>query len=258
MSHSYNNPEVYRNNNQLQFDFAMKALSHIVIRKSDKILDIGCGDGLITSKLAQATDAAVIGTDISEQMISHASKVYANHTNLTFMCMDASRNTFKNEFDLITSFNALHWVKDQVSALEGIANAAASKANILLLLSHKKSLYHHTLDAVCSSPSWSKYFTDYINPRSFYDCDTYGQMLTQAGLQVTSLIEEEMTYYFDSPEMFKGFLQASMANIKVIPNNELDSFLEDFLQTYKNNLGEFNTHRIPLSFWCLKVQAIKN
>jgi ubiquinone/menaquinone biosynthesis C-methylase UbiE len=258
MTHSYNNPKEYSDNNSLQYEFAMRVIDDIKISPSAKVLDLGCGDGLITSKLSELTpNGHVIGTDISEQMIAHASKEYSSYQNLEFLQMDASKNIFDGQFDLITSFNALHWVKDQGAALAGISKAAKPGANIILLLSHKKSLYHHTLDRICSTNRWDKYFSNYVNPRSFFEKNDYEYMLKEAGLNVTSITEEEMVYCFNTPEKLKAFFRASMANVGQIPKNEKENFLGDFAMEYLSNTKEKNNDKITLSFWCLVINANK-
>ncbi len=257
--HSYTDPEKYSKNNSLQFDFAMRVISKIKIDKSANILDLGCGDGAITKILSDiATNGHVVGTDISEQMISFATNKYSDKTNLEFLCMDAGNNTFKNQFDLITSFNALHWVRDQQSALNGIANAAVNNADIVLLLSHKKSTYHHTLDKVTQNSKWFDLFKDYINPRSFFEMNIYKAMLAKAGLNVISISEEEMTYHFENQESLKEFYRASMANQKQLPENRKEEFLDDVSEEYLSQLNLKENLAIPVSFWCLVVIAKSN
>lgn len=258
MTHTYNNPKAYSENNTLQYNFAMTLINSLKIDASARVLDIGCGDGLITSELAaQASKGYVVGTDISNDMIEFASEKYADINNIKFTQMDAAENVFRGEFDLITSFNALHWVKDQPAALKGIAKAAAPSAEIALLLSHKKSLYHHTLDAVCSNQKWEDYFSNYINPRSFFEKEAYEALVKNTGLNVISITEEEMVYHFESREALIGFFRASMANIKQIPENRKEAFLEDFASAYIAALASANHYTIPVGFWCLTVRAKK-
>lgn len=258
MAHAYKNPKAYNENNTLQFNFAMILINSLKIDASARVLDIGCGDGLITNQLAvQANKGHVVGTDISEEMVTFASNKYAAINNIKFTQMDAAKNVFSSEFDLITSFNALHWVKDQAAALNGIAQAAAPNAGIALLLSHKKSLYHHTLDSVCSNRTWKAYFSDYTNPRSFFEKEAYETLVKNTGLNVVSITEEEMIYHFETRDALIGFFRASMANIKQIPESRKEAFLEDMASTYIAALANQNHHTIPVAFWCLMVRANK-
>ena len=55
----------------------------------------------------------------------------------------------------------------------------------------------------------------------------------------------------------KSFFSASMANIHQIPAELKKDFLEDFCIKFlkQSNCKDFN--KIPLSFWCLEVFALK-
>lgn len=69
--------------------------------KGKKILDIGCGDGTLCSRL-QKVGAMVTGLDGSEQMISVAKKL---HQDCDFVVSDLISDNFNldSQFDMITS-----------------------------------------------------------------------------------------------------------------------------------------------------------
>jgi SAM-dependent methyltransferase len=76
----------------------------------ERILDLGCGDGVLTEKLV-ALGAQVVGIDSSPDMIAAARR-----RGLDARMMDARSLTFKDEFDAVFSNSALHWVKDDPDA----------------------------------------------------------------------------------------------------------------------------------------------
>ena len=86
-------------------------------KPGERILDLGCGDGQLTAKIA-AAGAEVIGVDASAEMIESAKKrgVAAHLGN-------AEALTFQSEFDAVFSNAALHWVRNQDAMLAGVKRA---------------------------------------------------------------------------------------------------------------------------------------
>lgn len=259
MTHIYNNPLDYFKSNELQRNFAVKILNKIEFKTDESVLDIGCGDGAITSELSKrVNEGRVIGTDVSAQMIEYANKKYANQKNLIFLQMDASKNMFQQEFDIITSFNCLHWVKDQNRALCGMAIAAKENGKVFLLFSHKKSLYHQAFDKLVSGKKWCSYFITFVNPRLFFEPLIYSDMVVSAGLNIIELLEEEMIFYFNHKEQLKQFLNASSAHVQHIPEIQKDDFINDFVEDFLDSLGLTENNAIPVSFNCLQIIASKS
>ena len=76
----------------------------------ERILDLGCGDGVLTQRLVDA-GATVVGVDSSPDMIA-AAKARVLDARLA----DASNLTFANEFDAVFSNAVLHWIKSDPNA----------------------------------------------------------------------------------------------------------------------------------------------
>lgn len=100
-----------------------------------KILDVGCGGGLLTEALA-SKGGLVTGVDISEQLV----KVAADHAqqtslNITYCCTTVENfsSEYENSFDIITCMELLEHVPDP----ESIINACMKliKPGGLLFLS---------------------------------------------------------------------------------------------------------------------------
>ena len=69
------------------------------------ILDLGCGDGVLTKKLADL-GCEVTGIDSSAPQIEAAKKL-----GLNALVMNAEDLTFQEEFDAVFSNAVLHWIK---------------------------------------------------------------------------------------------------------------------------------------------------
>ena len=83
----------------------------------ERILDLGCGDGALTRKIADA-GAQVTGADSSPEMIGAAQAL-----GLDARLIAGEVLPFQSEFDAVFSNAALHWMQDQDAVLAGVRGA---------------------------------------------------------------------------------------------------------------------------------------
>lgn len=101
----------YEKASEHQKEWGDKLISWLNLTGTERILDLGCGDGRITETLADLVPKGhVLGVDASRGMIAVAQKKARN--NLSFKLMDISLLNLSGKFDVIFSNAALHWVKD--------------------------------------------------------------------------------------------------------------------------------------------------
>ena len=86
-------------------------------KAGERILDLGCGDGVLTETLT-AVGAEVIGVDASPEMIAAAKA-----RGLDARVMDGHALSFDAEFDAVFSNAALHWMLDPPAVAEGVFRA---------------------------------------------------------------------------------------------------------------------------------------
>jgi SAM-dependent methyltransferase len=98
-------------------ELGQAALDLLDPRPGERILDVGCGDGALTRKIA-ARGATVTGIDNSLEMIraAHANGVDA-------LVADAADMHFDREFDAAFSNAALHWMRDKEAVAGDIFRA---------------------------------------------------------------------------------------------------------------------------------------
>lgn len=86
-------------------------------RPGERILDLGCGDGVLTQKLVEA-GAIVVGVDADKAMVAAAVE-----RGLDARVMDARSLNFASEFDAVFSNAALHWVGAPQVVTAGVVRA---------------------------------------------------------------------------------------------------------------------------------------
>lgn len=102
---------VYEEHAFLQKQLADELFSRIKKLKPSRILDIGCGAGYLTHKIAQQfPQAEVVGIDFARGMID-AAKKKPRIKNLSFVIEDGEDLSFEpKSFDLIISNLAFQWM----------------------------------------------------------------------------------------------------------------------------------------------------
>jgi SAM-dependent methyltransferase len=83
----------------------------------ERILDVGCGEGTLTMKIAER-GATVLGIDNSPEMIAAA-----RANGIDAVLMDAADMPFSSEFDGAFSNATLHWVLEKEQAARAVFRA---------------------------------------------------------------------------------------------------------------------------------------
>jgi len=86
-------------------------------RPGERILDLGCGDGVLTCQIADR-GATVVGVDSAPDLIAAA-----RQSGLAAFLMDGQSLSFEQEFDAVFSNAALHWMRQPDAVLAGVARA---------------------------------------------------------------------------------------------------------------------------------------
>ena len=110
-------PERYARNAGYVAALAGPVLDLLAPESGERILDLGCGDGVVTERLA-ALGAHVIGVDASPDQVRAAAA-----RGLDARVMDGESPTFAGEFDGVFSNAALHWMRRPAIVIGGVWRA---------------------------------------------------------------------------------------------------------------------------------------
>jgi trans-aconitate 2-methyltransferase len=116
MPHEFNG-EAYKKASDHQKEWGNKIIDEFTLKGNECILDLGCGDGVLTAQLAELVpNGFVLGIDSSQGMIEVAQKL--RRPNLEFKLQDIDSFNYNETFDLIFSNATLHWIKNHSRLLE--------------------------------------------------------------------------------------------------------------------------------------------
>jgi trans-aconitate 2-methyltransferase len=227
----------YERISALQQTMAEEALRLLDLKGNERVLDIGCGNGKNTSEIAaRVPQGSVVGVDFSANMVAFAGSQYsASHPNLKFQVADARHLPFTSEFDLVVSFNALHWVPEQELALRSIHRALKpeGRAQLRMVFKGERKSLEDVLQETCHSPRWKQHFTSSRDPYLHLAPPEYAALAEQNGLEVRELHTAAKAWDFESREAFFAFGSVTFVEwMQHLPEAERPAFINDALDRY--------------------------
>jgi trans-aconitate 2-methyltransferase len=237
----------------LQEAMAAEVLSLLDLKGTESVLDLGCGNGKVTAEIAtRVREGTVVGVDFSADMIAFASTHFgpAVLPNLRFETRDVRHLPFREEFDLVVSFNALHWIPDQDNALRSIRAAMKPNgmAQLRLVPAGKRKSLENVIEETRLSSNWVRYFKGFHDPYLHLTPEKYGALTERNGLQVRRIHTEDKAWDFKSHDAFLAFGSVTFVEwTKFLPAGERLAFVTDVLGRYRavaaERPGEENTFK---------------
>ncbi|XP_027227056.2 juvenile hormone acid O-methyltransferase [Penaeus vannamei] len=237
--------QLYVSANALQRRDALVVLTEFLPQmawqeEGENILDIGCGSGDVTRNLLMPLlprVEQVTGVDISQEMVSFASKTF-QHNTLAFRQLDIEktvqpRQVFPDGFSKVFSFYCLHWVKDQPRCLNNIYQLLQPGGEALLVfLAHNPlfSMYQNMSEKI----EWNQYMQDVSNfiPAFQHKSDpaqSMADVAEEAGFEVISCEAPPFEFVFENINYLRNAIKAVNPFLKRIPTEKQDAFLMDCL-----------------------------
>jgi len=200
-------PEKYDKHARFVSDLAMDLIELLELKGDERVLDVGCGDGALSSEIRKKAKD-LIGIDQSPQMVKKAIQNGINAKVLDICDMD-----FRDEFDAVFSNAALHWVKCQEKALQNI-NRSLKNGGIFVAELGGSGNVETILSAI--KKVFKKYGKDFQSPWYFPTPSHYKRLLEKSGFAVKHI------------ELFKR-------DTKI---NDIENWLEVFAKGIASKLDE--------------------
>jgi trans-aconitate methyltransferase len=253
------NAAEYNRHSSLQAALAEEQLSRLTLQGDERVLDVGCGDGKITAEIAaRVPRGSVLGVDPSHNMIAFATGHFgpATQRNLRFEVADARRLTYREEFDRVVSFNALHWVPEQGAALRSIRTALVATGQALLRFVPKgrRQCLEDVLEDVRHAARWAGYFTGFQKPYAHFFPEEYQELASRNGLRVLRLGLEDRAWDFRTREAFVAFGRATFAEwTRYLPESDCPAFFTEVLDRYRTMAADGPQEANTFKFYQLEV-----
>lgn len=225
--------EKYKQASKHQKEWGNHLISQLHLNGTETVLDLGCGDGALSEQIAQLVPKGrVLGIDASYGMLQTAKKLECD--NLSFIQMDINNMKFSNEFDIIFSNAALHWVLDHSSLLKRSFCALKQGGSIHWNFAGYGtcSAFYDVVHTKMKYKQYAHYFNDFIWPWFMPSKEQYKDLIEPIGFSKIEIVEESKDRYFsDADEMIKWIDQPSIVPfITCIPDNMKDSFRKEVIQ----------------------------
>ncbi|HEY5846190.1 MAG TPA: class I SAM-dependent methyltransferase [Microlunatus sp.] len=240
-------PRAYGHVNNLQQEVARRALSDLMVSGDERVLDVGCGDGKVTALIMERlTTGSLLGVDPSLPMVEAARRRLSTASHAQFAVGTAATLPYDAEFDLATSFNALHWEIRWETALQRIRAALrpTGRAFLVFVCDGERPSIEDVTAETARSARWASWFEEFDAPYVHVDPDVYAAAARSAGFAVERVVVDDLDWNFGTPTRFVEWSTAGLvAWTSRLPPEDQPPFVLDVVSAYAKIIGSPSVFR---------------
>lgn len=233
---------LYQKSSLFQFNLGLMAIERLKPVDKEKILEIGCGNAMLTIELAKLIpNGEIIAIELSKDMVKQAKTNLAKYgiNNVNIENMDAIKLDYKNEFDAVFSNSAIHWIRNLEVMYKSIYDSLKSPGRIIIQSGLKElNLLFQVLFDLVKLPNYRDYFQNFRFPWRFLTIKENYKILKSANFKNINVEPYSYCIEFDSEEDVVNFCKAAplVPLLNSIPAELTNNFIDDFKKVFlKNN-----------------------
>lgn len=234
------NAKLYEKSSSLQFQLGIMAIERLNPRDDDMILEIGCGNAMITIELANLIpNGKIVAVEMSKEMTEQAklNLLKQNVSNVEIININALDIDFIEKFDIVFSNSAIHWIKNLDAIYSLIFKALKWKGRIMIQTGLKSmNDMVKTVFSIIQNKNYKQYLKNFENPWKFLTIDETNYLLEYIGFIDIKVDPYEHQMIFNSKDELLNYFTSStlVPFLNILPDTTKETFKEDFLQTYLN------------------------
>jgi trans-aconitate methyltransferase len=219
------NTALYDGRHSFVWKYGEDVIELLAPMQGERILDLGCGTGHLTSLIA-AAGAEVLGVDKSPRMIESAKE---NYPELEFIESDATTLGFNSEFDAVFSNATIHWIKDQHALASAIWRSLKPGGRFVAEFGGKGNLSAVRQALKRAMSNIGHQITNGGLERYYPSKGEYATLLESAGFRVTNAVHFERPTKLENGERgLRDWLATFADNIldRLTPEERNEVFLD--------------------------------
>jgi ubiquinone/menaquinone biosynthesis C-methylase UbiE len=125
-------------------DITDQTLALMNIQPADRILDLGCGTGWASRRMARvATNGEIIGLDVADEMLKRAEETSSEFKNIRYVWGSAEKIPANDGyFSKVLSVESFYYYADQGKALDELSRVMAAGAKLFILINLYKDNHY--------------------------------------------------------------------------------------------------------------------
>jgi ubiquinone/menaquinone biosynthesis C-methylase UbiE len=198
----------YEKDSLVQKSASEQLFDMLKIKDAEAVLDIGCGAGNLTKKLAQQTKGKVVGVDASEGMIAEAKRNYGG-LGIEFEVCPVEKMAYTDSFDVIFCNSTFQWFNPPQPALKSCFRALKANGRMAIQAPATKNYCPNFVEAtkkVAVDPKLSSQFGAFNSPWNFMDTAAeYAAVFEGVGFKIQYASIDKTSSYHTPEEVSKIF-----------------------------------------------------